>query len=46
MVNTPGRVEVPKKTTQAPSIVKRGEGEGRQLKPRRITLLISVQEKR
>jgi hypothetical protein len=28
MVNTPGRVEVPKKTIQAPSIVKRGGGGG------------------
>jgi hypothetical protein len=42
MVNAPKRMEVPKKTIQAPSTMKRE----RATKPRRIMLLVSVQGKR
>jgi hypothetical protein len=42
MVNAPKRMEVPKKTIQAPSAMKRE----RATKPRRIMLLVSVQGKR
>jgi hypothetical protein len=42
MVNTPERVEITKKTTQALFVVKRGG----LLLPKGIMLLITVQEKR